>query len=187
VASDTDDREDAKSTKGKKGKRDKGEKGGKGRSNLVPAVVIAVGLVLGGKMMGGGSSGAETPAPGEHPAAAVDEHAPLDCEAKDLESAPKEGAVVQLPTQTLNLAGGNFLKVGVALQLSAAESKETFEEEGLAAKAANQVITVLGAHSAAELLDPAARVHVQEELTAAIRPLYECNVLEVLFTEFVIP
>ena len=174
------DAEEGTKGKGKKGKGD--DDAPKGKSNLVPAIIIAVGLVLGGKMMGGG--GGAAPAAAAAPAHAEEEE--LDCEAKDLEKPPKEGAVIKLDSQVINLADGKYIKVAVALQLSSAENAELFEEEGLGAKASNEVIAILTGRSGAELTTPEVRAEVQEELTASIRPLFECNVLDVLLTEFVV-
>jgi flagellar protein FliL len=83
--------------KGKKGKKAKKDKSG--RSNLVPAIVLAVGLAAAGYFMGGGGSSAEAAAPAE--AAAI-------------EAAPVPGEFVEVEPMTLNLNGGRFLRVGVS-------------------------------------------------------------------------
>jgi flagellar FliL protein len=167
--------EDKKEKKGKKGGDEEGKP--KGRSNLVPAIVIAVGLVLGGKMMGGKAA----------PAAATTPPAPaeqLDCAKQDELKPPKEGSVVDLDAQVINLAEGRYAKIGIALQLSAAEDAQVFKDEGLGAKAANEAIAIIAGRQAEDLIDH--RADVQEQLTDAIRPLYDCKVLDVLYSEFVV-
>jgi flagellar FliL protein len=173
--------------KGKKGKKaDKEGKEGKGKSNLVPAVVLAVGLVLGGKMMGGGGGAAAAPTepvPAAEHAAEDPEH--VDCAVFDIKNEPQEGGVYNLEPLSINLADGHYLKVGVALQLSVAEDLKHFTEEGLGAKAADIVIKVFGGRSMEELSSAAAVEEVKEQLAQEIRPLYHCEVLDVLLTNFV--
>src|SRR5690554_4729308 len=87
---------------GKKGKK---AKAAKGRSNLLPALVLAAGVAAGGYFMGGGGS-----------TSAADPTV--------VTAPPEPGEVVQLEPMTLKLAGGRFLRVGVACRMT-----EDFEVE----------------------------------------------------------
>lgn len=170
--------------KGKKGKgkgKDKGESGG-GKSNLVPAIIIAVGMVLGGKFVGGGKTAA---APADaHASAAADEHE-MDCEAEDAKKPPKPGIVYSMDSFPINLTDGHYLKLGLALKLVAGIDKKHFEEQGTYVLAKDQAIAVLGGRDPAELSTKKAMEEAKEAITEKVRPMMHCEVLEVLFTEFV--
>lgn len=159
-----------------------GEK--KSKSNLVPALVIAVGLVAGGFLMGG-----RTASPSA--AATSDGEAARAAEEQVEEKVP--GEVLTLDTMTLNLADGSFLKVGLALQL--AEGVQPGEAGGhgggggdpkaWAAPALDEAISVFGGHTFDELLDPKGREKVKATLAEHIGERYHGDVLAVYFTEFV--
>ena len=82
--------------KGKKGKKDKKEKGGK--SNLVPAIVLALGILGGGYFMGQGGEGTAAAGP-------------------TTTEAPVLGEIATVEPININLKDGHFLRVGMALQL----------------------------------------------------------------------
>ncbi|HET9443508.1 MAG TPA: hypothetical protein VFO65_09305, partial [Acidimicrobiales bacterium] len=90
----------------------------KARSNLIPAVVVAVGLLGGGFMMSRGGGQAAGAAPADAAA-----HGEVEGEHE-----PEPGEILVLDPITLNLADGRFLKVGLALQLPKPEGKDG--EEG---------------------------------------------------------
>src|SRR3954469_15204744 len=91
----------ARKKKGAEGAEGEEKEKGKGKKgNLVPAIVIAVGLIIGGKMMGGGGSAATTTV----------------VEATTTTEAP--GPVVKLDPITLNMSDGRFLRVGLGFQLT---------------------------------------------------------------------
>jgi flagellar FliL protein len=157
-------------------------KGGKG--NLVPAVVLALGLVGGGFLFGGKGA---APAPAAAAPAAAEE-----------EAAEQHGPVVPVDPITLNLADEHYLKVGLALQLKAADEGEaasgdhssggTEEEpmaEGETAKALDAAISLLGQQTMAQLSNHEVRAQVKQQLAEQISEAYDGAVTGVYFTEFV--
>lgn len=156
-----------------------GGKGGK-RGNLVPAVVIAVGLVLGGKMMGGGGSAAAPAGP---------------VESTTTTTVP--GPVVKLDPITLNMADGRFLRVGLGFQLSgeegagggghgAAAEPDTSDAAGVYAKALDIAIETLGGASYEELVSPEGRDAAKDHLVEQLHEAYHGEIEDVYFTEFVL-
>ncbi len=149
------------------------------KSNLVPAIVIAVGLLGGGFFMGGR---------GGAPAQASSE-APAQAEAAEVAT---DGPVQNLEPITLNLADGRFLKVGLALQLAhAGEGGHGGGGELPSAKALDLAITLLGSHTMDELASPEQRELVKKKLSDQVAKAYvdhethEPLVTKVYFTEFV--
>ena len=154
----------------------------KGKGNLIPAVVVAVGLLGGGYFMssGGGAKAAATPAAaGAAGAAGV-----------TTTTAPEipKGEIVKLDSITLNLADGRFVKLGLALQLS---EKAKVGEGGAAAytskaaRALDLAISTFGAHSYADLAAPGGREATKEALSKKIVTAYGGDVEGIYFTEFV--
>ena len=149
-------------------------------NHLVPAVVLAVGLLGGGFFMGGRSGDAAIAAA---PAPSPADHAPEES---------GHGPVQELEPITLNLADGRFLKVGIALQTAEAggESEEGGEELP-GAKALDIAIDLLGSHTMDELASPKEREVVKKELSKRVAEAYadpvtaEPMVTKVYFTEFV--
>ena len=156
-------------------KSDKGDaKAAKGKSNLVPAIVLAVGLAVGGYFMGGSS---------DSTTAAADANAPAA-------DAPVPGLIATMDPLSVNLADGHFLKVGVALVL--AEGIEPAEfSKGEIAKAKDMLIDRLGGAKMDSLTSPEGRKALKEELTNKAKEIYtdpetkQPTVLEVYFTDFV--
>lgn len=95
------------------------------------------------------------------------------------EPPPTPGVVVTLEPITINLAGGHFLKLGMALQPSA-DAKET---DG--AKALDAAINLFSGESMTELATKEGREHAKAELVKEITELYEKEVYDIYFTEFV--
>jgi flagellar FliL protein len=164
-----------KKKKGAEGADGEDKKGKKG--NLVPAIVIAIGLVLGGKMMGGGGSAATTTV----------------VESTTTTEAP--GPVVKLDPITLNMADGRFLRVGLGFQLTAeagaggghGEAKpDTTDAAGEYAKALDLAIDVLGGRNYSELVSPEGREAAKHELVQKLEHAYEGEIEDVYFTEFVL-
>jgi flagellar FliL protein len=156
-------------------------KGGKG--NLVPAVVLALGLLGGGFLFGGKGNAPATAAPA--PAPAEEEH-----------PAEEPGPVVPIDPITLNLADQHYLKVGLALQLKAAdetaagghsggEADGEAMSEGETAKALDKAIALLTQQTMAQLSHPETRAQVKEQLGEQIGEVYDGEVTAVYFTEFV--
>ena len=151
-------------------------------NNLIPAVVLAVGLLGGGFFMGG-KGGAGTAVAAAPPPAASEQ----------AEEAGDHGPIQDLEPITLNLADGRFLKVGIALQMAEVEGggEEEGGEEVPAAKALDIAITLLGSYTMDELADPDEREKVKHELSELVAEAYvdpetnEPTVTKVYFTEFV--
>lgn len=155
-----------------------------GKSNLIPAIVLAIGLLGGGFFM----SQRSAPAPAEA------------AEVEPVEEATEEvlGPVYALESITLNLADGHYLKVGLALQMAPPEGEEeaasghgSTEEEatmpaGEQAPALDATITLFGAHTSAEVGDPTAREELKHQLVERIAEAYHGEVVDVYFTEFVV-
>ena len=161
---------------GKKKDKDAGEPSGGGKSKTVPAVILAVALLGAGYMLGPGKSTAV-------PAA----------EAGPTTTTTILGPVAGLDAITLNLADGRYLKVAIALQLSA-EAAEAGggghgggEEDGSAhwARALDAAISVLGERTYGDLSAPGGRAKAKEDLAHHIAELYHEEVVDVYFTEFV--
>jgi flagellar FliL protein len=148
-------------------------KGGKRRLLLLALVLVlvAVGLVVVKPMLSPGKA------------------------APDLTLQP--GAVVTLDPITLNLADGRFLKVGLALQLTQAATREQSAAGGHStasastessfdgAKALDAAISILGKRSYQQLLAPGGRAKAQADLSAEVALRYERAVMRVYFTQFV--
>jgi flagellar FliL protein len=157
----------------------------RGHNNLIPAIVIAVGLLGGGFFMGRGP--AAPPAAQAHAA----EKEKVKAEPEVSEEAT-HGPVQNLEAITLNLADGHFLKIGLALQLAEVEgAAEEAAEELPAAKALDIAITLLGEKTMDDLASPKARELVKKELSKRVSMAYldpETDaplVTKVYFTEFV--
>ena len=161
-----------------------------GQGNLIPAMIVAVGLLGGGFFMG--KSPAAPPAAQAH---AEEKHGE---EKKDHKAEPEakeeatHGPVQNLEPITLNLADGHFLKIGLALQLAEAEGGGHGAAEELpSAKALDIAISLLGEHSMDDLASPKARELVKKELSKRVSAAYldpvthEPLVMKVYFTEFV--
>ncbi len=93
------------------------------------------------------------------------------------------GEVLSLDPVTLNLADGRYLKVGIALQLSAAASAEEMKAEG--PKALDTAIELLGHKTYDELIKPDVRGTVKEEISHKVSEQFEGKVLKIYFTQFV--
>lgn len=94
--------------------------------------------------------------------------------------APKPGAVVPLEPIHLNLAGGHYLKLGLALQATL-DAKEPPD----GSKALDIAIELLSNRSVAELDSTKTREQVKKELVKQVSEAYEGDVMDVYFTEFV--
>ena len=152
-----------------------------GHSNLIPAIVIAVGMLGGGYFVSTGGGNAAPAAP-----AAAAAHG----EPKVKEEAT-HGPVQNLEPITLNLADGHFLKVGLALQLAEVEGGHEAAEELPPAKALDIAIALLGEHTIDDLATPKSRELVKKELSKEVAGAYtdpvthSSLVTKVYFTEFV--
>ncbi|RLV49384.1 flagellar basal body-associated protein FliL [Nocardioides mangrovicus] len=94
-------------------------------------------------------------------------------------SKPQPGTVSALDSIQVNLAGDHYLRVGIALQLTAG----TKEADG--SKALDATINEFSGLTVAEVTDPAKRRALKKELAHRLEELYEGEVMGVYFTEFV--
>jgi flagellar FliL protein len=92
---------------------------------------------------------------------------------------PVAGEVVVLEPRQVNLESGHYLKLGLALQ-GTAEAKEL---EG--SKALDAAISLFSGRSVEEVSRPAELKHLKDELTKELEHLYEGEVMDVYFTDFV--
>jgi flagellar FliL protein len=94
-------------------------------------------------------------------------------------AAPEPGTVVALDPIQINLEGEHYLRVGIALQLTAA----TKEADG--SKALDATIDEFSGLPITEVTDPKKRRTLKKELEHQLDELYEGEVMGVYFTEFV--
>ena len=127
------------------------EKGGKSRKKLVIILVLVLLLGGGGFMM----FRPKPPAP------------------------PEPGEVIALDPIQINLEAEHYLRVGIALQLTATAK----EADG--SKALDATIDQFSGRSMAEVTDPGKRRVLKKELEEKLGKLYHDEVMEVFFTEFV--
>jgi flagellar FliL protein len=94
---------------------------------------------------------------------------------------PKPGEVVTIEPITVNLAGGHYLKLGLALQATA-----TAKEPPDGSKALDLAIDEFSNKSVAELSANKARAKYKAELLEKVIEAYEDkSVMDLYFTEFV--
>jgi flagellar FliL protein len=92
---------------------------------------------------------------------------------------PTPGEVLQLEPIQVNLEGGHYLKIGVALQ--AVEGAEHVE----GSKALDATIELFSGRNMADLGDQKKRTLLKEKLTEELEHRYHGEVMEVYFTDFV--
>lgn len=95
------------------------------------------------------------------------------------EAAPKAGEVVQLEPVQVNLAGGHYLRLGMALQLT----EKAHEADG--SKALDAAISLFSGLPVGEVNKPAERDKLKDELVKELDHRYHGDVMDVYFTEFV--
>ncbi len=98
---------------------------------------------------------------------------------KPTDSEPVAGEVVPLEAIQINLAGGHYLRLGIALQ--ATEGAEEIE----GSKALDAAIELFSGQKVSRVSSPQGRRNLKDELSAQVRLLYEDDVMEVYFTDFV--
>ncbi len=92
---------------------------------------------------------------------------------------PEPGEVVPLETLQVNLSGGHYLRIGLALQLT------TSAHEADGSKALDAAIELFSGRDIAEVTRPADRRKLKKELEHSLHELYHEEVMGVYFTEFV--
>lgn len=93
---------------------------------------------------------------------------------------PEPGEVVKLEAIQINLAGGHYLRVGIALQ----GTKDAAEElEG--SKALDATIELFSGRTVQDLAQKPYRTKLKKKLLHQLEERYEGEVIEVYFTDFV--
>ena len=98
----------------------------------------------------------------------------------DAKEKPVAGEVVALEPRQLNLEGGHYLKLGLALQ---GTDSVAHGIEG--SKALDAAIEIFSGRSVEELSDPEELHHLKKELKKELDHLYHGDVMDVYFTDFV--
>ena len=93
--------------------------------------------------------------------------------------APEPGEVVQLEPIQVNLSRGHYLKIGIALQLTA----DAREADG--SKALDATIELFSGRSMGQLGQPGARAKLKKSLEKTLEDEYHGEVMDVYFTDFV--
>ncbi len=93
---------------------------------------------------------------------------------------PEKGEVLVLESIQVNLDQGHYLKVGIALQLTT-EASEHIE----GSRALDAAIDLFSGLPLSRVSTPEQRRGLQEELTKQLRVLYDHEVMDVYFQEFV--
>lgn len=94
--------------------------------------------------------------------------------------APKPGVVTPLEPIQVNLEGGHYLRIGIALQQTDAAAEAL---DG--SKALDATIELFSGKSIEDLSKPKERVKLKAELTKELEHSYEDEVMGVYFTQFV--
>ncbi|HST49322.1 flagellar basal body-associated FliL family protein [Jatrophihabitans sp.] len=92
---------------------------------------------------------------------------------------PVPGHVLAMPDMTLNLAGGHYLRIKLALQTVEGTSEELDTSE-----ASQAVIEVFSDRPVAELTGEAARSKAKKELLVKLQKVYPKQIMDVIYTEF---
>lgn len=92
---------------------------------------------------------------------------------------PVPGEVMTMEPIQVNLADGHYLRVGIAMQLSA----DAHEADG--SKALDATIALFSGVEQGELAKAGHREELKKELMKELKHIYHGDVMEVYFTEFV--
>jgi flagellar FliL protein len=98
----------------------------------------------------------------------------------EADPAPEPGEVLRLDAIQLNLAGGSYLRVGIALQASA-----DVEEELEGSKALDATIELFSGRQMEDLAQPMQRKVLKDKLLKELEKRYHGEVIDVYFTDFV--
>lgn len=98
---------------------------------------------------------------------------------KPANQAPVAGLVVPLESIQVNLAGGHYLKVGIALQLVAGVKAED------GSKALDALIEQFSGRPMSQLTQPVQREKLKKQLENDLDKAYDGDVMGVYFTDFV--
>jgi len=93
---------------------------------------------------------------------------------------PKPGKVIPLDPITVNLAGGHYLKIHLALQATA-DAGDTMD----GSQALDLTVAQFSNLNLADLASTEGRTKAKEKLLTAVEKAYEDKVMDIYFTEFV--
>ena len=147
----------AKGSSGAAGGKGKGKTGKKRSKKVKIAALVVVLLVLG----------------------AVAKFTVLASSAAVVNAKPVPGPVLQMTDMTLNLAGGHYLRIKLALQTVKGTNEELDTSE-----AAQAVIEEFSDRTTAELTGDAARLKAKKELLGKLQKIYPKQIMDVIYTEF---
>lgn len=136
----------------------------RGRKKLV---LLLVALLV----VGGGAAWYLLLGPGAAPTGEAGEHA---------EPAPEPGEVLTVDAVSINLAGGHYLRLGLALQLTA-----EVHEEVSSARALDLAIALFSGRTVEEVASAEGRAALKEELRHQLEEAYEGEVMDVYLTDYV--
>jgi flagellar FliL protein len=142
-----------------------------GKSNLVPALIIAFGLIVGGFLMGRGGGGTTAASAAAAPAPPTTE---------------ESGGVAVLAPVTMNLSDGRYLKVTIGLGLKKGKEPKAFLATGETAKALDLAMSQLSHYSSVELQPPAKREEAKKHLEESVIDAFGGDVLHLYVTEWVV-
>jgi flagellar FliL protein len=159
----------------------------KSKGKLLITVALCLGLAGAGYVLGGRKASAETADPAAAAAGAEGEHGAtettvaMECEPVE---PPELGMVIDLPSMSVNLAEGHYLRVALSVALAADVELEK-PEEFKSAPAKDIVVSTLSGRTMAELSSAGGREEAKTELTELIVEAYHGEVDSVFITEFV--
>lgn len=162
-----------------KKKTDKTAEGGEEKKKN-PLVIGGLCLALAGVgyMMGGRKAGAQE---GSAPTTTIDQ---LEGCVEGTDAAHAEHRAIDLPSMSVNLTDGHFLKVTVSLALCP-DVVLAEGEEFVSAPAKDIIVSTLSGNSMTVLQEPEGREQAKELLTEKIAEVYPEEVYEIYFVEFV--
>lgn len=99
---------------------------------------------------------------------------------------PVPGVVLTNDPITLNLSGGHYLKVGLALQFTEEGGGGGHGAAPDGSHALDYMIETFSGRSVAELSNPESRHKLKEHLLEEVKHAYHDGVMDIYFTEFVI-
>lgn len=140
----------------------------KKRSNLVPAIIVAAGLVVGGFLMKPSAPAAEGEA------------------AKEKEEEVVPGEMATIEPITLNLADGHYLRLGVGIELVEGVPAKEFLEGGDADRFKDLMISEVGDMTVDQVGTTEGRTALKATLRHGAEKLYEDEFVEIYLTEAVV-
>jgi flagellar basal body-associated protein FliL len=138
---------------------------GKGKAKKSMKLKIAIGLVV---LLVGGA------------AAKFTVLAPAPSKASAASAKPVEGPIIQMSEMTLNLTGGQYLRIKIALQT--VKGSKPIEDTTMATQL---VIDEYSNHTPAELTGDVARTKAKAALLVKLQKAYPKQIMDALYTEFV--